>query len=73
MTEKKTPNTASDTKSAGGDAGQAEVQRRSDEAAEKGYIGSVPDGPPNEAYSLESGPDSPSAAEVDARRRDARK
>ena len=58
------------------DAGQAEVQARSDEATAKGYIGEVPPGPPNEAYSLESGPDAPThaeerafAAEADARDR----
>lgn len=45
------------------DAGQAEVQARSDEAEEKGYLGEVPPGPPNEAFSLESGAESPSAAE----------
>ncbi len=45
------------------DAGQAEVQARSDEAEEKGYLGVAPPGPPNEAFSLESGPESPSAAE----------
>lgn len=47
----------------GGDAGEAEVQRKADEAEQKGYIGTVPPGPPNEAYSLESGPDAPSHAE----------
>jgi len=47
----------------GDDAGQAEVQRISDEAAEKGYFGTLPPGPPNEAYSLESGPDAPTHAE----------
>lgn len=52
------------------DAGQAEVQRRSDEAEAKGYIGTVPPGPPNEAFSLESGPDSPSASEQLAYRAD---
>ncbi len=46
------------------DAGQAEVQAKSDEAAAKGYLGTVPPGPPPEAYSLESGPDSPNAIEV---------
>lgn len=46
------------------DAGQAEVQKKSDEAEAKGYFGTVPPGPPNEAYSLESGPDSPGAADV---------
>ncbi len=45
------------------DAGQAEVQARTDEAEAKGYLGTVPPGPPNEAFSLESGADSPSAAE----------
>lgn len=41
------------------DAGQAEVKSIRDEAREKGYEGSVPDENPNEAYSLQSGPDSP--------------
>jgi hypothetical protein len=54
----------------GTDAGQAEVQRRSDEATEKGYFGTVPPGPANEEYSLESGPDSPSAYDL---RKEARK
>lgn len=45
------------------DSGEAEVQKIADEANEKGYIGSVPPGPPNEAYSLQSGPDSPTVAE----------
>ncbi|CAN5808484.1 hypothetical protein BH24ACT15_BH24ACT15_37560 [soil metagenome] len=52
------------------DAGQAEVQARSDEAEEKGYLGEVPPGPPNEAFSLESGPDSPSVSEQLAYRAD---
>ena len=52
------------------DAGQAEVQARSDEAEEKGYLGEVPPGPPNEAFSLESGPDSPTASEQLAYRAD---
>ncbi len=51
------------TKKDSNDAGQAEVQAKSDEAEEKGYLGTVPPGPPNEAFSLESGPDSPSAYE----------
>lgn len=34
------------------DAGQDEVQRKFDEAAEKGYFGSVPDETPNEHYTL---------------------
>lgn len=41
-----------------------EVQAKANEAEEKGYIGTTPDPFPNEAYSLKSGPDSPSAAEV---------
>lgn len=45
------------------DGGAAEVQAKADEAAEKGYIGSVPDPNPNKAYSLQSGPDSPTAEE----------
>lgn len=43
-----------------GDAGQAEMQSKYDEAAAKGYVGAVPAGPPNSAYSMESGPESPS-------------
>lgn len=50
-------------KKAADDAGQAEVQAKFDEAAEKGYFGTVPPGPPNEAYSLESGPDAPTQLE----------
>lgn len=45
----------------GEDSGEAEVQAKFDEANEKGYFGEVPPGPPNEAYSLETGPDSPNA------------
>lgn len=37
-------------KSDSGDAGQAEVQAKFDEAAEKGYFGTVPDETPNENY-----------------------
>lgn len=51
------------TEPTGGDAGQAEVQAKVDEADEKGYFGRVPAGPPNEAFSLKSGPDSPTVAE----------
>lgn len=36
----------------GGDAGQAEVQAKFDEAAEKGYFGVSPDDTPNENYTL---------------------
>ena len=46
------------------DAGAAEVQAKTDEAEEKGYIGTTPDPFPNSAYSLKSGPDSPTAAEI---------
>lgn len=34
------------------DAGQAEVQKNFDEAAEKGYFGTTPDETPNENYTL---------------------
>lgn len=34
------------------DGGQAEVQANFDEAEAKGYIGSVPDPTPNEAYTV---------------------
>jgi hypothetical protein len=34
------------------DAGQAEVQARSDEATKKGYFGNTPDNTPNENYTL---------------------
>lgn len=34
------------------DGGQAEVQRKFDEAQEQGYIGSTPDKTPNEAYTV---------------------
>lgn len=49
MAEKKT---SSATSSQGGDAGEAEVQAKFDEANEKGYFGEVPDETPNEAYTL---------------------
>ncbi len=48
------------------DAGQAEVQARSDEAAEKGYYGTVPDPTPNENYSLRTPQDAPTP-ETDAK------
>ncbi len=35
-----------------GDAGEAEVQAISDEAAEKGYLGEVVDETPNENYTV---------------------
>lgn len=45
--------------SADADGGAAQVQAKFDEAEAKGYIGETPDPHPNEAYSLQSGPDSP--------------
>ena len=48
---------------ASGSAGQTEVQNQYDEAARRGYFGSVPDQPPNSAYSVQSGPDAPTAFE----------
>lgn len=45
------------------DLGQAEAQKIADDATEKGYIGGKVDPRPNSDHSLESGPDSPSAAE----------
>lgn len=41
------------------EADNAEVQRKMDEYEAQGYIGSVPDPIPNEAYSIKSGPDAP--------------
>lgn len=49
MAEKTTKTTA-DRK---GDAGEAEVQARFDEANEKGYFGETPDETPNEHYTLQ--------------------
>jgi hypothetical protein len=43
------------------DAGQAEVQNTYDEAAKRGYFGEVPDQPANKEYTLQTGPDSPTA------------
>lgn len=46
------------------DAGTAEVQAKVDKAEDKGYFGTKVDPLPNEAYSLETGPDSPRAVEA---------
>lgn len=46
------------------DASAQQVQAAVDEATEKGYVGAVADPHPNEAYSLQSGPDSPGAADT---------
>lgn len=48
MAEKKT------TAKPSGDAGQAEIQSKFDEADKKGYFGTTPDDTPNENYSLET-------------------
>jgi hypothetical protein len=45
------------------DAGQAEVQDAFTEAQKKGFFGESPSPIPNKEYSLESGPESPSAFE----------
>lgn len=45
------------------DAGQAEVQKKVDENTEQGFEGEAVDPLPNSAYSLESGPDSPTIEE----------
>lgn len=46
--DEKTP-----TSSGAGDLGASQVQAAFDEAAEKGYFGTRPDGKPNEDYTLE--------------------
>lgn len=43
---------ATTPKKSADDAGQAEVQAKFDEAAEKGYFGNTPDSTPNENYTL---------------------
>ena len=48
------------------DGGQDEVQATVENQEEKGHIGEKPGGFPNDAFSLESGPDSPSALEQKA-------
>ncbi len=45
------------------DLGQAEAQKIADTETEQGFRGQKVDPLPNSEYSLESGPDSPSAAE----------
>lgn len=42
-----------DKPAAGGDSGAAEVAAKFDEAAEKGYFGTVPDDTPNENYTVQ--------------------
>lgn len=55
------------------DGGAAEVQSKADAELEQGFSGTKVDPRPNEDYSLESGPDSPNAAEVALDTLDARK
>jgi hypothetical protein len=43
---------------------QDAIQDAVDQAEEQGFLGQKTDPRPNSAYSLESGPDSPSAAEA---------
>jgi hypothetical protein len=45
------------------DLGEAEVQKNVDEELEQGFRGEKVDPRPNSDYSLQSGPDSPSAHE----------
>ena len=45
-----------------------EVQKTVDQVEERGYFGESPDPRPNSDYSLESGPDSPSAVQHDRAR-----
>jgi hypothetical protein len=53
-----------DKKATAPDAGQAEIQKTYDEAFAKGYFGDRPAGAiPNEAYTLQSGPASPTPFE----------
>lgn len=47
-----------------GDAGAADLQALADQSLNQGYFGVTHDPFPNEAYSLKSGPGSPSAASV---------
>lgn len=52
-----------------GDAGQSEAQAIADKNDEQGHIGAKNGAFPNEAFSLKSGPDSPSASEQAAKAR----
>lgn len=42
-------------------AAKGDVQAKADKETEQGFVGTKVDPRPNSAYSLESGPDSPSA------------
>lgn len=43
------------------DHGQTEVQKTADESQDQGYVGRVPDPNDNEAYTVQTGPESPTA------------
>lgn len=51
-------------KAAVSDGGAAELQKITDAALEQGFFGTTADPFPNSAYSLASGPASPSAADL---------
>lgn len=51
-------------------APKGDVQKQVDDEQAKGYLGTKVDPRPNNAYSMESGPDSPSAVEDDVTRID---
>jgi hypothetical protein len=53
------------TKKQEADAGQAEAQKLVDQETERGYVGAKVDPVPDEEYSLQSGPDSPTAVPDD--------
>jgi hypothetical protein len=46
------------------DLGQAEAQKKTEQAEEQGFIGTKVDPLPNSAHSLESGPDAPPVHEA---------
>lgn len=47
------------------DGGEAEAQRRTDDAEDRGYLGEVPDDTPNEAYTVAGVTSGTEAAEAD--------
>ena len=49
------------------DAGQAEVQAKVDKETDQGFRGTKVDPLPNEAYSIKTGPDSPTLADSNTR------
>jgi hypothetical protein len=56
-----------DTKKAG-DAGEREVSDQLEAAMKRGYIGDSPTAADNQAFSLQSGPESPSPLEQEIKR-----